>query len=82
MIDSYISSCTELLNKTLRTLIDKHAPLKRTCINTRPHVYNNDIHQANLHQRSCEREWRVNKCLCSRSDYIYIYLYSHILLTK
>ena len=47
MIRSDISSCIELLNKTLRTLIDKHAPLKRTCIKTCPHPwYNNDIHQA------------------------------------
>ena len=39
MIGSDISSCIELLNKTLRTLIDKHAPLKRTCIKTRPHPW-------------------------------------------
>ena len=45
MIGSDISSCIELLNKTLRTLIDKHAPLTRTCIKTRPRPwYNNDIH--------------------------------------
>ena len=37
MIGSDTSSCIELLNKTLRTLIYKHAPLKRTCIKTRPH---------------------------------------------
>ena len=61
MIGSDTSSCIELLNKTLRTLIDKHAPLKRTCIKTRPHPwYNNDIHQAKLHRRTCEREWRVS----------------------
>ena len=67
MIGSDTSSCIELLNKTLRTLIDKHAPLKRTC----PHPwYNNDIHQAKLHRRTCEREWRVNKCLSSRNDYV------------
>ena len=71
MIGSDISSCIELLNKTLRTLIDKHAPLKRTCIKTRPHPwYNNDIHQAKLHRRTCEREWRVDKCLSSRNDYV------------
>ena len=59
------------MNKTLRTLIDKHAPLKRTCIKTRPHPwYNNDIHQAKLYRRTCEREWRVNKCLSSRNDYV------------
>ena len=71
MIDSDISSCIELLNKTLRTLIDKHAPPKRACIKTRPHPwYNNDIHQAKLHRRSCEREWRVKKRLSSRSDHV------------
>ena len=36
MIGSDISSCIKLLNKTLRTLIDNHAPLKRTRIKTRP----------------------------------------------
>ena len=71
MIGSDTSSCIELLNKTLRTLIDKHTPLKRTCIKTRPHPwYNNDIHQAKLHRRTCEREWRVKKCLPSRNDYV------------
>ena len=35
MIGSDISSCIELLNKTLRTLIDKQAPLKRACIRAR-----------------------------------------------
>ena len=39
MIGSDISPCIELLNKTLRTLIDKHALLKRTCIKTRPHPW-------------------------------------------
>ena len=49
MIGSDILSCIKLLNKTVRTLIYKHAPLKRTCIKTRPHPwYNNDIHQAKL----------------------------------
>ena len=71
MIGSDILSCIELLNKTLRTLIDKHAPLKRTCIKTRPHPrYNNDIHQAKLHRSTCEREWIVNKCFTSRNDYV------------
>ena len=71
MIGSDISSCIELLNKTLRNLIDKHAPLIRTCIKARPHSwYNNDIHQAKLHRRFCEREWRIKKCLSSRSDYV------------
>ena len=71
MIGSYISSCIELLNKTLRTIIDKHAPLKCTCIKTRPHPsYNIDFHQAKLHRRTCEREWKVNKCLSSPSDYV------------
>ena len=71
MIGSDTSSCIELLNKTLRTLIDKHAPLKRTCIKTRPHPwYTNYIHQAKLHKRTCEREWRVKKCLSSRNDYV------------
>ena len=69
MIGSDILSCFELLNKTLRTLIDNHAPLKRTCIKTRPHPwYNNDIHQAKLHIRTCERELRVKKCLSIRND--------------
>ena len=68
---SDISSCIELLNKTLQTLIDKHALIKRTCIKSRPHPwYNNDIHQAKLHLRTCEREWKENKCLSSRSDYV------------
>ena len=49
MIGSDISSCIELLNKTLRT---------------------NDIHQSKLHRRTCEREWRVKKCLSSRNDYV------------
>ena len=71
MIGSDISSCIELLNKTLRTLIDKHAPLKRTYIKTRPHLwYNNDIHQAKLYRRTCKRELRVKKCLSSRNDYV------------
>ena len=71
MIGSDISSCIELLNKTRRTLIDKHAPLKRTCIKTRPHLwYNNDIHQAKLHRMTCKRELRVKKCLSSRNDYV------------
>ena len=34
MIGSDILSCNELLNKTLRTLIDKQAPLKSTFIKT------------------------------------------------
>ena len=71
MISSDISSRIELLNKTLRTLIDKHVPLKPTCIKTRPHPrYNNNIHQAKQHRRTCEREWRVKKCLSSRNDYV------------
>ena len=71
MIGSDISSCIELLNKTLRTVIDKHAPLKRTCIKTRPHPwYNNDIHETKLHRRTCERELRVKKCLSGRNDYV------------
>ena len=65
------SRILEVLNKTRRTLIDKHAPLKHTWITTRPHPwYNNDIHQAKLHRRSCERKWRVNKCLSSRNNYV------------
>ena len=71
MIGSYILSCIDLLNKTQRTLIDNHAPLKRTRITTRPHPwYNNDIHQVKLHRRTCEREWRVKNCLSSRNDYV------------
>ena len=71
MIGNDISSYIELLNKTLRALIDTHAPLKCTCIKTFPHPwYNNDIHQTKLHRRTYEHEWRVNKCLSSRNDYI------------
>ena len=36
-----------------------------------PHLwYNNDIHQAKLHRRICERKWREKKCLSSHNDYV------------
>ena len=44
MIGNAISSCIELWNKTLRTLVGQHPLLKRTCIKPRHHHwYNNHI---------------------------------------
>ena len=65
MICSDILSYIELLNKTLRTLIDKHAPkpaliLGIIMIFTKPSYI-----------EGLEREWKVKKCLSSRSDCLF-----------
>ena len=69
MIGSDILSCIELLNRTLQTLIDTYAPLKCTCTKLTL-ILDITMIVAKLHQRTCEREWRVNKCLSSRNDYV------------
>ena len=71
IIDPDISACTESLNMSLQTLINEHAPQKRICIKTRPHPwYNNDIHQAKLCRRTCERAWGRQKCVTTRNNFV------------
>ena len=51
MLDAY--------NNTLSIPLNKHAPLKKTRVKTQPHPgYNEDIKDAGLYRRVCERIWR------------------------
>ena len=67
MIGSDISTCIELLNKTLRTLIDKHAPHNRTCIELALIL---GIIMIFTKPSYIEGLVRVNECLSSRNDYV------------
>ena len=48
----------------------KHAPLKNTRVKTQPHPwYNEDIKDARLYRRVCERVWRHTGLQCARIAY-------------
>ena len=50
--------------------LNKHAPLKKTQVKTQPHPwYNEDIKDARLYRRACERVWRHTGLQCARIAY-------------
>ena len=62
MLDAY--------NNTLSKTLNKHAPLKKTRVQTQPHAwYNEDIKDARLYRRVCERVWRHTGLQCARIAY-------------
>ena len=57
-------------NELLSSLVDKHAPLKRIRIRTQPHPwYDNDIRDARLKRRKCEKYWKMTNLQSSRLSY-------------
>ena len=51
-------ACT--FNTSLRKLLDKHAPLKKIRIRTRPHPwYDQEVESARVYRRVCETLWRL-----------------------
>ncbi|XP_078380240.1 uncharacterized protein LOC144663192 [Oculina patagonica] len=60
-----LDELVECYNNTLRSLLDKHAPVRARHVKsrTRPHWFNDEIMKARRERRSAERKWRA-----SRSD--------------
>ena len=62
------SVCT--LNASLRKLLDKHAPLKRIKIRTKPCPwYDKEVESARLYRRVCENLWRLTGLNFTRTLY-------------
>ena len=60
----------DAFNSTLCTILNKHAPLKKIRVKTQPHPwYNEDIKDARLHRRVCERVWRHTGIASARIAY-------------
>ena len=54
--DPCVDKMLDAFNSTLSTILNKHAPLKKIRVKTQPHPwYNEDIKDARLHRRVCER---------------------------
>ena len=54
-----VDKMLDAFNSTLSTILNKHAPLKKIRVKTQPHPwYIEDIKDARLHRRVCERVWR------------------------
>ena len=57
--DPSLDKMLNAFNSTLSTILNNHAPLKKIRVKTQPHPwYNEDIKDAHLHRRVCERVWK------------------------
>ena len=58
-------------NKSLAKIIDKHSPMRKKVINTRPLLpwFNEKIKLARREKRKAERKWRHTRCIEDMLDY-------------
>ena len=68
--DLSVDKMLDAFNNILSITLNKHAPLKKTQVKTQPHPwYNEDIKDARLYRRVCERVWRHTGLQCARIAY-------------
>ena len=68
--DPSVDKMVDAFNSTLSTILNKHALLKKIRVKTQPHPwYNEDIKDARLHRRVCERVWRHTGVVSARIAY-------------
>ena len=68
---SDIHELVKSYNKTLESVINKHAPLRTKTIVARPHVpwFNNEVKSVKRERRRAERKWRRTRQLCDFQIY-------------
>ena len=68
---SNITECIEAYDKCLRTLLDKHAPLKTRVVTIRPNSpwYDDELQEAKHERRRRERTWRQSGLASDRERY-------------
>ena len=67
-----LSSLVDIYDSTLRSLIDKHAPLKQRWIPIRPKApwYTSEVTEQKRIRRNLERKWRSTRSQSDRQHYV------------
>lgn len=67
-----LSSLVDIYDSTLRSLIDKHAPLKQRLIPIRPNApwYSSEVTEQKRIRRNLERKWRSTRSKFDRQYYV------------